>query len=175
MPFLKKRELPLPPSDNGFPNWKNFNENVEAVRQEISLKNSMNERILSNAQTQELPELPEESGMPELPELPNPKSKTFEIPEAPEEIARPMARPIHPVKGRAEEPRPLFIKVERFKEILDSVEAIDRKLREIKNAMQKLREIQAREAETMGLWESEVQELKEKLDIIEKTLSRVEK
>lgn len=168
MPFFKKKELPLAPPDNGFPNWEGFSENAEAVKQEMAVRNS--------TQMPELPELPEE-GMPELPELPSPKSSRhfeIEIPEAPEEITHPAGSKIK-LQHEEKMPRPLFIKVDKFKEILDSIETIDRKLREIKNAMQKLREIQAKEAETMELWETEVQELKAKLDVIEKTLSRVEK
>jgi len=166
MGFLKKRELPLPLPDSGFPSWKYPNENIDAIKQEMAVRNST---MMEN-----LPDIPD-SEMPELPELPSPKQKkSFEIPEAPARIKRIPKEEEYEERGERTQ-RPLFIKVEKFREILDSAETIDKKLREIKGAMQKLREIQEKEAEVMEQWEADIDELKEKLGAIEKTLSQVEK
>jgi hypothetical protein len=167
MAIFKKREMPLPLPDSGFPMWNSFSNDVKAVKQEMAVRNS--------ARMEDLPDIPE-SGMPELPELPSPKSrKSFEIPEAPSRIRKAARADVEEEEREERTPRPLFIKVEKFKEIMDSAETIDKKLREIKGAMQNLREIQEKEVEVMDQWEADIQELKEKLSVIEKTLSQVEK
>lgn len=166
MAFGKKRELSLPIPDYRYDSISErarFMENLKMIKNEVAAKDDV-----ADPELPELPELPEtEKGMPELPELPS------EEPEE-QEIAIPKAQPKQRIVT-SETPRPLFIKVDKFKEMLASIETIDKKMREMSVIIQKLKDIRAREEETMAQWESEIQELKARLDVIEKTLSQVEK
>lgn len=123
-----------------------------------------------------LPELPELPELPKLPELPE------QIPEFPEmpKVKKMLTRDIKVARvGEAKEKktgiaRPLFIKIDHFKEILASVDAIEKNVQEISDVIRKLREIRQREEQEMARWGQEIQELKAKLELIEKVLSRIE-
>ena len=130
----------------------------------------MDEIIKRRAKTKEreprkklkLVKLPEVFGKSELPELP-------EFPE--EEPKKPrVAR----VTKEEPEKRPLFIRVDQFKEILDSVNVIEKRIKEISVIISRLKEIRDLETETMQQWEEKVQELNSKLKVIEKNLSKIE-
>jgi hypothetical protein len=169
MIFGKKRELPLPAPDyvyDSISERTKFLESLKIIKEEVAAKGGAS----ADPELPELPELPDEKGMPELPELPD---------EGPEEEPRapmPKIMPKQKTAGVPEtaEKRPLFIKVEKFREMLASVETIEKKIREMSAVMQKLKDIRAREEETMAQWETEIQELKMRLEVIEKTLSQVE-
>lgn len=67
--------------------------------------------------------------------------------------------------------KPIFIHVENFKEIVESILSIDKKLQELEEIISKLEEVKQREAEKLEEWQQKIQELKEQLKILEKNFS----
>lgn len=142
----------------------------------------------------ELPELPE---LPEMPKLPEKMMEDGISREEKEEIVKKL--PANLIQEIGERPklktklekakkvrlegkeiempkirRALFIKIDKFKEILSSVDEIEKKIQEISNVIKKLKEIRNKEDTEMARWESEINEIKTRLEAIEKNLSKIE-
>lgn len=69
--------------------------------------------------------------------------------------------------------RPVFIKIDHFKEILESIDKIEKRVHEVDVIIKKLKEIRLKEDQEMTSWEQEVQEIKSRLEEIEKSLSNI--
>ncbi|MEM2933251.1 MAG: hypothetical protein QXK80_00805 [Candidatus Pacearchaeota archaeon] len=161
MPLFKKKkkvEIPEPPPMSPYPE-------AEKIKEAIQSKAEFIEET-------ELPELPE---MPELPELPEIEENSKALEEAPKKLTIEMKKSSETSeeieKPMIKEAKPLFIKIDKFREILASIEVIERKISEIETVINKLKEIKAKEEQVVADWHSELQELKEKLEIINKNLS----
>lgn len=192
MPFFKKKRDELPePEGEGFPELEQLKESLAKIKSEIEAKESaIQNTITSSASPAVPPALPVLPELPELPETPTPTPDSGpelpELPELPEEIEEPeepeLEKPAKPkltAKGKtnaakAKAERPLFIKVDRFKEILASTRVIGDKIEAIEGIIQKLKDIREKESETMKQWESEIEELKSKLEAIESALKEVQ-
>ena len=140
--------------------------------------------------TNDLPELPE---MPELPELPDvsdvesakPLEKhqilpskltqdigSLEIPSKKKEFgvkAKEVKKPKVTKKIR-----PVFIRLDKFKEILVNINEIEDRIKEISEVIKKLKHIHIKEDNEMERWEQELDELKARLEVIEENLSKIE-
>lgn len=133
MPLFKKKKgiVPEPPGYE-FPE-------TEAVKKGIH--ETM--KPLEEEEAGELPELPE---MPEEEE----KSKTKEQEkQLPKKLTRdigkmPKEMITREIKEAREGPRALFVKVEKFKEIVASIDEISRKIQELEVTMTKAKDIRAR-------------------------------
>jgi len=169
--------------------------------------------IFSKFEDNELPELPEASGlesikytigqMPEesseFPRLPQARltpsanffseeaTKASELPEAPEEQPRPFAMPSprgpmfeSPSRTFIKETRPkfkepIFVKIEKFRESIEHIESINKKIQELVELMEKIKQTRAKEEEEITRWEKEILDIKEKLvSIDQKLFSRLE-
>lgn len=177
MPLFKKKkrgEIPEPPPMQPYPE-------AEEIKEAIQFDTKLEE-------TAGLPELPE---MPELPELPETEESATEeaeeteaekmTKEVPKKLTIEMKKPSKAIatvtataaeeKPIIRETKPLFIKIDKFREILASIEIIERKISEIESVINKLKEIKSKEEQVVADWHSELQELKAKLEIINKNLS----
>ena len=65
---------------------------------------------------------------------------------------------------------PLFIKIDKYKVALESVESINKKLGDITRALDKLKELKNKETVEIDKWENEVEDMKRKLTNVEKSL-----
>ncbi len=162
MPFKKKRKIPKPPA-HFFPKLKKM-------------------KIEKPGMGMELPELPEM----ELPE------ETEQLPrKLPEKLTREAGkeyenkiikssrsfkslRPLGIAVASSADSKGLFIKVEKFKEILASIDMIEKKTKEIETVIKKLREIRSKEEYEIEEWEKQLSEIKARLQLIEKNLEKVE-
>lgn len=192
MLFKKKKEY-LNDGDN-LSSYPYFPE-VEQIKQALDAKNEATETYdlarmpLGRSRKPVLPEIPElpeaeetESekkgiGMPELPELPEEEEMT--IPEFPKKEGKKPKTLGQEKKTELrervmKEKRPLFIKIDKFKEILASIKTIEQKVKLTSDIIQRLKKIRDEESEIMDDWEAGVQELKAKLGAIEKELSEIE-
>lgn len=172
--FKKKKEgegvIPAPP-EYEFP---------ETAEMRKSIKNSKSSR--------EIQELSEIHDMPELPEMPDIEQLDLDNPEETMEAVQHVkpkrlvqeikpskhakeSRASMPIQSRANEGKALFIKIEKFREILASVEEVSRRVQEIESMIGKIKDIRVKEDQAMENWEEELSELKSKLDLIDKTLS----
>ena len=64
----------------------------------------------------------------------------------------------------------LFIKVEKFKEIVASIQLISRKVSELEDIAQKIKETKAREDSEIADWEEQLAEIKARIEAIEGSL-----
>ena len=65
---------------------------------------------------------------------------------------------------------PIFVKIDKFKEAVESLETINKKIQELNDLMMKIKETRAREEEEITKWEMEIQEIKSRLTIIDQKL-----
>ncbi|PIU76149.1 hypothetical protein COS75_00680 [Candidatus Pacearchaeota archaeon CG06_land_8_20_14_3_00_35_12] len=127
---------------------------------------------------------------PELPEMPEMPSSRLTPPGEfiGEEVTRPstMPRPPQtrqPMAEKTEMPsrsfvreikpkmrEPIFVKIDKFKEAVESLETINKKIQELNDLMMKIKETRAREEEEITKWEMEIQEIKSRLTIIDQKL-----
>ena len=85
---------------------------------------------------------------------------------------KPAARELKlPSRDRDSEKKALFIKIDKFKEILASIEVIGKRISEVEDVISKLKEIKSREDALMDNWQQEIEDLKSKIESIEKNLS----
>jgi len=123
----------------------------------------------------ELPELPS-STMPELPELPSlPSTSEEELPEQKEEMPR-VRRTVElsemgNIKSQILRKEPVFIKIDKFQEVVKKLEEIKQKTGEIDGSLAKLRDIKNREEQELKSWEQEVRLIKEKIASIDNSFS----
>jgi hypothetical protein len=61
----------------------------------------------------------------------------------------------------------LFIKIEKFKEIVASIELISRKISELEDISQKIKQIKAKEDSEIADWQEQLNEIKSRLERIE--------
>lgn len=64
----------------------------------------------------------------------------------------------------------LFIKVEKFKEIVASIEMISRKIEELEDIAQKIKQIKSKEDSEIADWDEQLNEIKTRLKRIEESL-----
>ena len=130
-----------------------------------------------------------ESELPELPEMPSPKltppgeflgeevTKAI-IPRLPaqkpaEEIPSPQKFEAARVFTREIKPKfrePIFVKIDKFKEAVESLDTINKKIQELTQLMEKIKETRAKEEEEISKWEQELQDIKSRLAIIDQKL-----
>jgi hypothetical protein len=67
--------------------------------------------------------------------------------------------------------KPIFIKVDNFKEIVETVLNVEKKLDELEEIIEKLQEIKQEEEEKIVNWQNEIQNMKDQLKVLEKNFS----
>ncbi len=67
---------------------------------------------------------------------------------------------------------PIFVKVEKHREVIDVLEAIHMKLAEAKDALKKIQELKSQEDNELMQWQSEIAKVEEKLDFVHDAMSR---
>jgi len=143
------------------------------------------EKRIENAS--ELPRL-EGSEFPSFPELPKetdesmfqmPPVQLKTIPMLPQRQQMPMELP--PIRPMVEEIKyagfagdkfrePIFVKIDKFRDALNILESIKKKLRESSELLESIRETQRRENEEIDKWAREIEELKDKIMMVDKKL-----
>lgn len=67
--------------------------------------------------------------------------------------------------------KPIFIKVDNFKEIVETVLGIEKKLEELEEVINKLQEIKQEEEEGIVNWQNEIQNIRDQLKVLEQNFS----
>ncbi len=65
---------------------------------------------------------------------------------------------------------PLFVKVHEYKEVLDLVNTIKSKLEDAKRTLNKLSDLKNEENAEIELWQTTIEEIEQKVDMVDKTL-----
>ena len=79
-------------------------------------------------------------------------------------LTQPTRRIISPVE------RPIFIKIEKFRDSIENIHQIREKLKNASSLIQKIKEVRQREDYELASWERDLGELKAKLDSVDKKL-----
>lgn len=175
--FKKKaKAIPEPPKIPPYP---------EAEEMKVSIKHGT---LVPEEGLPELPELPEsEEGAEEIVEEIESEMEAEEAEEKPKvkgklvqelgerpllpKTGKKMAREIRTATKEPEKAKALFIKIDKFKEILASVELMEKKASELENIIQGLKEVRAKEEQLLSGWNQELEELKTKIVSVERALS----
>lgn len=69
------------------------------------------------------------------------------------------------------DPNPVFVKIEKYKEILDIVEVLNKKVINVKNLLSDLEALKNQEEEEIMNWEKDLDEITHKVDSLREELS----
>ena len=97
-------------------------------------------------------------------ELSQPPEKLMPILPSPEVIPKDVKRFISPVE------KPIFVKIDKFRESISYLGDIKEKLRSASSLLQNIKEIRQKEDQELQSWERELEGLKIKLEGIDKKL-----
>jgi hypothetical protein len=125
-----------------------------------------------------LPEFPKFS---EEPKFPTYEPQFKQLPEE-KEVDIPIRKPVFSPRSidletsrppASIEEKPLFVKIDRYKEALSSINDIKNKLKEIEVILNKLEEIKNEEDKELSTWHDNIDTIKEKLISVDKKLFEV--
>jgi hypothetical protein len=167
--FSKKRKIMIPeppaygPEDFGFPSIPKETEKVP----EHTMKKSM----LIAPDPRQLPDYPKDfSEVPEIPE--EVKHERWQNRASIEHnFNRATGRERFKDVFKNSPEKPIFIKVEKFREIVENIIEIEKRLEELENIIGKLQEIKQNEEEKMDNWHQNIQDIKQKLNVLEENFS----
>ncbi len=152
--FGKKKEEKAP-SPDVFPELEKLKAEIEGLAKQDNLASS----------GAELPPLPSPAPKSEQPSLPVPEPKPVELPTPkpePQSVQN-MINPHAYTAGSAEKPE-LYVKIEKYKEMLELLDKIKLKLADLESVLEKLREIKEQEASKLSEWKNELEDAKTKID-----------
>lgn len=69
------------------------------------------------------------------------------------------------------ESNPVFVKVEKYKEIMDIINVIDKKIGNVKQILTDLDELKSREDDEIASWQKNIEDVGHKLDSLKEELS----
>ncbi|MBN1792190.1 hypothetical protein JW826_00690 [Candidatus Woesearchaeota archaeon] len=61
---------------------------------------------------------------------------------------------------------PVFVKIEKYKDILEIIDAIDKKLEGAKDVLSEIEELKHKEDEEIALWQKNIDDITHKMDVI---------
>lgn len=70
------------------------------------------------------------------------------------------------------ESNPVFVKIDKYKEILDIVEVINKKIVNVKQLLSELEELKNKEEEEIMNWEKNLDEITHKIESIQEELTK---
>lgn len=125
-----------------------------------------------------LPPLPEEEELPPMPETPaEPRKMKPGRPIVPEmSMATPPAMPSwKPIEApTAAEKATVFVKLDKYREIMRTVSDIDDKLTELKATLDRIAAIKSREGDIIDGWAAMLSDAKAKIDDVNNKLTKPE-
>lgn len=141
---------------------------------ETKMKKYIPKADMNFSELPELPEMPEE--LPEPPahhskfklEFPSlfKKHEDHELEQESEFREGKIER-----KKLVDHDKPIFIKIENFKEIVSSLDLIEKKVKSIEQALIRLKKIKSKEDSELEEWEKQLREVKTKINNIDRKLS----
>ena len=69
------------------------------------------------------------------------------------------------------ESNPVFVKIDKYKEILDIVEIINKKIVNVKQLLSQLEELKNKEEEEIMSWEKNMDEIAQKIESLQEEMS----
>ncbi len=100
---------------------------------------------------------------PSIDNFDNMKEKKFPMPQIPKKFMND-----EPQVKRSN--RPLFIKIEKYEEAIDHINSVKNKVKEIEQVVENLKKIKKEEDQALDEWRESLNQIKEKLLIVDKNL-----
>lgn len=111
------------------------------------------------------PDLPsEEVPMYGQPQISNSEAQAIKQAMAPMQMPERSYAPVH-------EDKPLFVRVEKYKDVMETLNGLKGKLNEAGDILRELSRIKAEEEHELNVWQQDLEQAKERLLAIEKNLS----
>jgi hypothetical protein len=169
--FKKKSRIPEPPKLEAYPE-------AEYGRKDIEVEDYSPSDLPEFPEMGELPELPGEKTREEQEEQLDEATEKIDYPNPRERKTKKFERLVSPEKhhireireNKGKEDKDIFIKLEKFKEILASIHVMDTRIKELEEVIRKLKDVKEKEDQLIGEWHQEIQELNEKVKIITEDL-----
>ncbi|MBS3156755.1 hypothetical protein J4442_01105 [Candidatus Woesearchaeota archaeon] len=118
---------------------------------------------------------------PTFPGLSEPSFPSYEpsFPSSSDDIKQAVTRPLFP-EGRSfskmphlEEEKAIFVQIDKYKEAIDTLEMIKEKLKTSQSILNELNELKKQEDAEFSEWQSNIEEIKEKLSVVDNNLFEV--
>jgi len=122
------------------------------------------------------PELPPErketqqSEQPETQDINATEERIIKEAVAPEQPAEPESEPMPEPRYVAEEEKPLFVKIEKYREVMATLNELKGKLKNATDILAELDKIKEDEEKELSSWHEDLESIKEKLMSIDKAL-----
>lgn len=118
------------------------------------------------------PDLPQQSGFPKFPESKGEihPSEANAIKQAVAPVPRPQQAAMEFPSNGMQEEKPLFVKVEKYKEVMATLDELKERLQNAGEILTELNKIKNKEETEMQSWQADLTALKEKLVSIDKLL-----
>ena len=69
-----------------------------------------------------------------------------------------------------EEKSPVFIKIDKYRQVLDVVDVLKKQVDDIRSTLQSIKQLKADEEEEIRIWEANVAEVEKKILFVDQTL-----
>lgn len=113
---------------------------------------------------------------PKFPGLSEPQFPSYEpsFPNSTEDIKSAVSKPIFPDKTAGlQEDKAIFVQIDKYKEAIDTLEMIKEKLKTSQTILNELNELKKQEDAEFAEWQSNIEEVKEKLSVVDNNLFEV--
>ena len=115
---------------------------------------------------------------PTFPGLSEPMFPSYEpsFPTSTENIRGVLEKPLFPeprVSQRMTEEKAIFVQIDKYKEAVDTLEMIKEKLKTSQTILNELNELKKQEDAEFSEWQSNIEEIKEKLSVVDNNLFEV--
>jgi len=95
--------------------------------------------------------------------------QTRPMPARPEPMSQPMPEPMH---AEPMQEHPLFIQVDNYNELLDTISTIKAKLTDASHVLEELTKLKQEEDSELTAWHNDLNAIKEKLMMVDQKLSQ---
>ena len=117
---------------------------------------------------------------PTFPGLSEPSFPSYEpsFPNSSDDIKHAVSRPLFPERegsreSNLEEEKAIFVQIDKYKEAVDTLEMIKEKLKTSQSILNELNELKKQEDAEFAEWQSNIEEIKEKLSVVDNNLFEV--
>ena len=69
-----------------------------------------------------------------------------------------------------EEKSPVFIKIDKYRQVLDVVDVLKKQVDEIRSTLQQIKRLKTQEEEEIRMWEANIAEVEKKILFVDQTL-----
>lgn len=69
-----------------------------------------------------------------------------------------------------EEKSPVFIKIDKYRQVLDVVDVLKKQVDDVRSTLQQIKKLKTQEEEEIRIWESNIAEVEKKILFVDQTL-----